>query len=173
MQDLKSSVSGEITLQDLEIIMRIYLVQHGDALPKDVDPDRNLSEKGNRDSAALGEWLKSSGVSVNAILHSGKTRARKTAELLLPALAIGGEVRQDGNLGPNDPPEALLGRLRDVEDDMLVASHMPFVSRVVSVALTGEPDRRLVEFEPGSVAGLYRTDENSWRLFLFARPEHF
>lgn len=153
--------------------MRLYLVQHGEALPNDVDPDRHLSDKGRRDCTALSEWLNDHGVSTNAILHSGKTRARETAESLLATLTAGGEVRKDEGIGPNDPPKAFLDRLQGVEGDILVASHMPFVARTVSVALTGEPDHRLVEFEPGSVAGLYRTDEGIWRLFLFVRPDHF
>lgn len=153
--------------------MRLYLVQHGEALPKGVDHDRRLSDKGKRDGAALGVWLKGHGVAVHAIRHSGRTRSRQTAELLLPALTAGADVREDKGLGPNDSPQAFLDGLREVEDDILVVSHMPFVERVVSVALTGEPDHRLVEFEPGSVAGLYRAEERTWRLFLFARPDHF
>ena len=151
--------------------MRLYLVQHGEALPKDVDPDRHLSDKGNRDSAVLGQWLKDRGVSLHTILHSGKARARETAELMRPALRPGGEVRASKGLAPNDSPQVFLDRLREVEDDILIASHMPFVASVVSVALTGEPGHRLVEFEPGSVAGLYRADA-VWRLFLFLRPDH-
>jgi hypothetical protein len=50
---------------------------------------------------------------------------------------------------------------------------MPFVARIVSQALTGAPDRQLVEFVPGSIAGIERSDSASWRLFLFARPEFF
>ena len=153
--------------------MRLYLVQHGEALPKDVDPNRPLSDKGNVDSAKLGEWLKDHDLLVHKILHSGKTRARETASLLRPALVTGGEVREDQGLGPNDSPQAFLDKLWEAEDDVLVASHMPFVARVVSVALAGEPDHRLVDFEPGSVAGLVSIDERSWRLFLFARPDHF
>lgn len=153
--------------------MRLYLVQHGDASPKEVDPDRHLSKKGQRDSDALGKWLRSNGVSVHAILHSGKARARETAEAVLPVLSAGGEIREGKGLGANDSPQAFLDTLSEAEDDVLVASHLPFVARVVSVALTGEPDRDPVEFVPGSVAGLRRTGKDRWNLFLFARPEFF
>jgi len=74
-------------------------------------------------------------------------------------------------LAPNDSPEAFLHQLRDPRKDTLVAGHMPFVARTVSQALTGAPDRQLVEFVPGSVAGIERSDGASWRLFMFARPE--
>lgn len=153
--------------------MRLYLVQHGEALPKEEDPDRHLSKKGHRDSDALGQWLRRSSVSVHAILHSGKTRARQTAESLVPVLSAGGEIREGEGLGPNDSPQAFLDTLSNTEDGILVASHMPFVARVVSVALTGAPDHCPVEFEPGSVAGLCRADGERWSLFLFAGPEFF
>ena len=120
----------------------------------------------------MGEWLKDHGVSVRTILHSGKTRARETASLLQPVLTAEGDIREEQGLGPKDSPHAFLDKLQHATDDVLVAGHMPFVARVVSVALTGEPDQQLVDFEPGSVAGLDRVDERSWRLFLFARPDH-
>jgi phosphohistidine phosphatase SixA len=37
--------------------MRLYLVQHGDALTKDVDPERQLSSQGRADITRLLEWL--------------------------------------------------------------------------------------------------------------------
>lgn len=136
--------------------MRLYLAQHGDALPKDADPDRPLSDRGEEDIRQLAEWLSRCNVRIGAILHSGKTRA---------------EVAKGEGLGPNDSPDAFLRRLRDSEKDTLIAGHMPFVARTVSQALTGAPDRQLVEFHPGSIAGMERSDDASWRLFLFARPE--
>jgi hypothetical protein len=63
--------------------------------------------------------------------------------------------------------------MRDSKKDTLVAGHMPFVTRTISQALTGAPDRQLLEFIPGSVAGIERSNGASWRLFMFARPEFF
>ena len=151
--------------------MRLYLVQHGDALPKDTDPDRPLSDRGRQDIQRLTEWLSSQNVRIGSILHSGKTRAEETAEILRPLLETHGEVSMGEGLGPNDPPDGLLRRLRDSEKDTLIAGHMPFVARAVSQALTGAPDRQLVEFHPGSIAGMERCGDASWRLFLFARPD--
>jgi phosphohistidine phosphatase len=88
-------------------------------------------------------------------------------------LQAAGQIYEGQGLAPNDSPEAFLYRLGDTDKDTLVAGHMPFVARTVSQALTGAPDRQLVEFVPGSVAGLERSDGASWRLFLFARTEFF
>ncbi len=150
--------------------MRLYLVQHGDALPKDVDPDRPLSEQGRADIQRLADWLENRHVQVATILHSGKTRASETAELLRPLLEPRGQIAEGQGLAPNDSPGAFLRQIRHSDKDTLVAGHMPFVERCVSQALTGAPDRKLVEFFPGSIAGIERSGDASWRLFMFVRP---
>ncbi len=83
------------------------------------------------------------------------------------------QIYEGQGLAPNDSPEAFLYQLGGPKKDTLVVGHMPFVARTVSQALTGAPDRQLVEFVPGSVAGLERSDGASWRLLFFARPEFF
>ncbi len=84
--------------------MHLYLVQHGDALPKDLDPGRPLSDKGLADIGRLADWLGERGVKVTEILHSGKTRARQTAELLGSVVESGDRIREGSGLGPNDSP---------------------------------------------------------------------
>ncbi|MEA3276673.1 MAG: histidine phosphatase family protein, partial [Pseudomonadota bacterium] len=66
--------------------MRIYLTQHGLAVPKDVDPDRPLNERGREDMRRLADFLDKAGVHVEQVLHSGKTRAEQTAAILAEAL---------------------------------------------------------------------------------------
>jgi len=153
--------------------MRLYLVQHGDALTKDVDPDRPLSEQGRADITRLVAWLVSSDVAVSRIYHSGKTRARQTAELLGPVLEAGGTIQPAEGLGPNDPPEVLLQQLQIVDEDTLITSHLPFVARVLSQAVTGSPDLQLVEFRPGSIAVVERDESGAWHLIYFACPGFF
>ena len=52
----------------------------------------------------------------------------------------------------------------------MVASHMPFVSRLVSCLVTGSPDQELLEFRPGSLAGLEQDEAGHWRIAAFVRP---
>ncbi len=151
--------------------MRLYLVQHGDAVPKELDPERPLSDQGRADIHRLTEWLSSQNVGLAQILHSGKTRAKETAEILRPLLNSPSHIYQGQGLAPNDSPETFLHQLRDPEKDTLVAGHMPFVARTVSQALTGAPDRQLVDFLPGSVAAIERSEGASWHLFMFMRPD--
>ncbi|MEE8624803.1 MAG: phosphohistidine phosphatase SixA [Acidiferrobacterales bacterium] len=151
--------------------MRLYLVQHGDAVSKDVDPDRPLSDQGRADIKRLVAWLSGQNAQIAQILHSGKSRTIETAELLRPLLESPDQIFKGQGLAPNDSPEAFLRQLKDPKKDTLIAGHMPFVARTVSQALTGAPDRQLVEFLPGSVAGIERSDRATWHLFMFARPE--
>jgi len=150
--------------------MRLYLVQHGEAVTKDIDPNRPLTDKGAADIGRLASWLSRSAASITRILHSGKLRAEQTANLLAPLLADGGVVEARSGLSPNDSPRALLDSLGN--GDIIVAGHMPFVSHAVSVALDLSPDRPIVAFKPGSVAVLERDAEDAWRLVAFIRPEH-
>lgn len=150
--------------------MRLYFVQHGEAVAKAVDESRPLTDKGAADVGRLASWLGERATRVSRILHSGKLRAEQTAELLAPLLEDGGSVEAKSGLSPNDAPETLLDSLED--EDVIVAGHMPFVSRAVSVALGLTPDRPIAAFKPGSVAVLERDAEGAWYLMAFIRPEH-
>ena len=151
--------------------MRLYLVQHGEAIGKDLDPDRPLSKNGRADVEGLATWLTEQGVAVARIVHSGKARARQTAELLGGLLTPGGEIHQQDGLVPNDSPAAFLDAMCDGDDDVLVASHMPFVARVLALAIAKDPEQQLADFQPGTVAGIQRDSEGNWRLFMFVRPQ--
>ena len=48
--------------------MRVYLVRHGDANPKEVDPHRGLSAKGLRDVQKMAAFLKPLGIQVGAMV---------------------------------------------------------------------------------------------------------
>ena len=62
--------------------MQILLAQHGDAVPKEVDEDRPLSDKGRADVERVAATLRQGQVSVSRIIHSGKTRAEQTSDIL-------------------------------------------------------------------------------------------
>jgi len=82
--------------------MALYLVQHGQSLPKDVDPDQGLSEKGVAETERIAEVAKNYHINVGQILHSVKTRARKTADILASALNPTESVKEVEGLKPMD-----------------------------------------------------------------------
>jgi phosphohistidine phosphatase SixA len=64
--------------------VRVYLVQHGLAESADDDPLRPLTGEGADDVSRVARLATSRlGVQAERIVHSGKTRARETAEIWL------------------------------------------------------------------------------------------
>jgi phosphohistidine phosphatase len=56
--------------------MRLYLVQHGDAVSEQSDPERPLSVAGRRDVEAVARLLASNDIRAERVAHSGKLRAQ-------------------------------------------------------------------------------------------------
>ena len=80
-------------------------VHHADAVGPDVDPQRPLSPTlGRTQAAALAERVKAAGFKPASIWHSGKLRARQTAESFLQACNPFAEFRMVRGLRPDDPP---------------------------------------------------------------------
>lgn len=148
--------------------MVLYLCQHGDALAKDVDPDRPLSELGTTDMCNMANALSGS-ITTAAILHSGKLRARQTAELLHERLAPDATIRAGEGLGPNDPVEVFAETLASRDAHLLVVGHMPFVSRLASRLIGVERD--VLAFQPGAITALNRDAEGGWMLSWMMTPE--
>jgi len=111
----------------------IWLLRHGDAEDGGGKPDaeRDLTEKGERQSRRAGEALKALGVELDVCLTSPKVRARRTAELACEAL--GAEVEEDERLAGGDfePLELAAGR-----GEVMLVGHEPDFSRAVA-AVTG------------------------------------
>jgi phosphohistidine phosphatase len=155
--------------------MRIYLTQHGLAVPKEVDPERPLSEQGRGDVRRLADFLGGAGVRVEQVVHSGKARAEQTASLLaeavLPALLTAGRAQARAGLSPNDPVEPLATALQAWSADTLLVGHLPFLGRLASLLLASDPERPTPAFQPGSMACLERDTAGQWVLLWMLRPE--
>jgi phosphohistidine phosphatase len=62
--------------------MLIYLVRHGNAVPEQTDPACPLSEIGRAEVEATAKELLAEGAKIDEVWHSGKLRAKQTAEIL-------------------------------------------------------------------------------------------
>jgi len=151
--------------------MKLYLVQHGAALAKEVDPARPLSESGRQDVQAMAEFLKGAGIRVERVWHSGKLRAEQTAHLLAKAVLPRGRIEKVGGIGPNDDVAGLVSDADVWEQDILVVGHLPFLSRLVARLVAGDPQLELVQFLPGSVVCLERCEIDRWMLLWMVRPD--
>jgi phosphohistidine phosphatase len=142
---------------------QLWLLRHGDAVPHDSKPDdeRELTEKGRRQSELAGVALARLGLEFAACYASPKVRAVETAQLACASLnltpvevaSIAGEFER------RDALELLYAHAD--EDRVLVVGHEPTFSMVVH-DFTGAR----VDFKKGGVAGLRTTGE----LLVLLRP---
>jgi phosphohistidine phosphatase len=129
----------------------IWLLRHGDAEEGQPDDQRRLTAKGEEQSRAAGEALKTLGAQPALCLTSPKVRAVQTAELACEALGV--EVRVDNRLrgGSFDPRELAAGL-----EEVLLVCHEPDISDAIH-RVTAES----VEVKKGAFAGI---DERTLRV---------
>ncbi len=138
--------------------MALYLVQHGRSHPKDVDPDQGLTEEGRSEVQRIAEVARGYGVPVSMILHSGKTRARQTAEIMAQALTPAAGVKAKSGLKPLDDVTAL-GGLIDSAGDVMLVGHLPFMQRLAAWLITGSIEPPVFRFQNGGIVCLRENPE--------------
>ena len=85
-------------------LVHLYLVHHGDAVGPDVDLRRPLSETGKADTARLASETAARGAKPTVVWHSGKLRARQTAEAFWRACNALATFQATRDLQPDDQP---------------------------------------------------------------------
>jgi len=142
--------------------MLLYLVQHGQAKSKEENPERPLTETGRKDvEAVMLLMMRFGAISAARVLHSGKLRAAETAEII--ATRIEAESEEVDGLDPDDDPAIWQERLAESDLDTLIVGHLPHLSRLTGLLLSGHPEARLVEFTNGGVVCLHGED-GRWAL---------
>ena len=153
--------------------MKLYLVQHGEACAKQVDPERPLTEQGNSDIDRIAAFLRQAGIRVERVIHSEKLRAVQTAEYLAQAIAPGVVPESSGIVNPNDDPRAFDWQSGSWDRDTLVVGHLPFMAKLVSHLVVEDEDKPLTAWQPGSIVCLERADHTRWQINWMLRPELF
>jgi len=149
--------------------VRLYLIQHGQAKTEGEDPERPLTEDGADEVARVArDAVARFGVRATHVVHSGKTRARQTAEVWGGLLDAVVEIA-DG-LAPKDDPAAWVARLDAEADDLVLVGHLPHLARLAGLLLCGGVDRPVVRFRPGGVVALERSD-TGWLVSLVLPPD--
>lgn len=151
--------------------MKLFLVQHGDAVIQEVDPQRPLSEQGKRDIETLARWLRKASVRADHVLHSGKLRAQQTAEVLAKAMTTSGSCSNLSGMAPNDPAEAMVATVAALSQDTVLVGHLPFMSRLVSVLTGVDPERGIVAFQPASIVLLEKDRSGRFTINWMLRPD--
>ena len=140
----------------------LLIIRHAQAKSKDEDPERGLNDTGVAQAEKLGAHLKEKGVTVATTWHSGKKRARATAEIVAGVLGVPAPVARDG-LSPNDPIVPIADLIETENEPLMLVGHLPFVSRLVGYLTTGK-DEAIIDFGEAAAAYLERDDDGRWHL---------
>lgn len=153
--------------------MNIYLVQHGKPVPKEEDPKKPLSQEGIEDIKKTAAFLKNAcRIQVKEIFHSGKTRAKQTAEILCSGLIPEKEPKEKAGLAPLDDVKIISEEIAKMRDDCMLVGHLPHLARLTSYLTTGSVSNTLVGFQQGGVVCLRPHDEEEvWTIAWMLIPE--
>jgi len=152
--------------------MIIYLVQHGEALSEEINPERPLSEQGKKDIRNLGKFLKNLSVNARLIYHSPKKRAIETAELMNEELGGGLRLVEETSLSPEEKPEGIIKSINRLKEDLIIVGHLPNLGAFSRRLLKGLEDRCIFNFKPGSLLILENV-EGKWRVMAFIPTDFF
>ncbi len=152
--------------------IRVYLVQHAEAKPKEEDPERHLTERGVEEAHKLAGYVeKTLQIKVNRIIHSTKTRARQTAEILAEHVKPEKGIQEEKDLEPLADPSIWAKKLNELEEDVIIVGHLPHLSKLVSTLICGNPEIEIVKFRYSNMVCLERDDEGKWRILWILRPD--
>lgn len=149
----------------------LYLVQHGEAVAKEVDPERPLSPSGTDAVVRMASFMKNAGISVDRVLHSGKTRAKQTAEIFAKSISESGVTETMSGINPNDPVEDFLTHIDRLNTPTMVVGHLPFMAKLVSQLVIDSDAIAIVNYQPGSVVCLEKVDDKHWGVRWMLRPD--
>lgn len=140
--------------------MALFLVQHGKNLSKEIDPDQSLSEEGESEVRRIAETAKSYDVMVGAIRHSGKKRARQTAEIFAAYLNVKDVQEADGLKALDDVTEK--AKEINAGQNVMLVGHLPFMERMTSYLTTGSIDYTVFKFQNGGIVCLEQQPDQAY-----------
>ncbi len=153
--------------------MKLYLMRHGEAEGIYEGDEPGLTATGEAEVNRIGEALSSMDVKIDQIYHSGKLRARQTAEIVRKKLGVDIQIREKEGLKPNDPVAVLVENLKETDENSLIVGHLPFMAKLTSSLLAEKESDFMIAFNTASVACLEYMNSYGWSLHWFINPENF
>ena len=143
--------------------MEVYLVQHGECKSEAEDATRPLTDRGRVEVDAVARYVANLGVEVAQVFHSGKLRAKQTAEVFAQHLVVPKGIAEREGLGPLDDPVKAEHLVAQAKGPVMIVGHLPHLSRLASLLVLGEVEKEVVRFRMGAVVCLARSGE-SWSI---------
>ncbi len=151
--------------------MKVYFVQHGIPKPESEDPRKPLSEVGRAEVEKVAQALKKAGIKVSKIFHSGKLRAKETAEILENYLDPVEGVAEIEGLNPLDQPDIWANKLYDLKEPIMLVGHLPHLQKLCSLLVINNSEKPLVKFRQGGVVALERDEKGDWIIEWMLYPD--
>jgi phosphohistidine phosphatase len=144
--------------------LKLFLVHHADAVGPEVDTRRPLSSVGVAQADRAATNAAARGAHPAVVWHSGKLRARQTAQAFWRECNALSEFSASADLQPADPPSRMRDRLRGESRDILIAGHFPHLPRLLSLLVNHD-----TSFPQHGVVALESDDEGEtwtelWRI---------
>lgn len=146
---------------------RLYVVRHGEAKPKNEDPERGLTDAGHVNVSRMANWVAASGIRVDEIHHSGKLRAQQTAEIF--AGALDAHVHAAPGLAPNDDVASIAAAIASEEGAIMLVGHLPFLERLAALLTVGNAESSVVKLNAGALLELTLADD-AWGVTCLMQP---
>jgi len=151
--------------------MKIYLMQHGKPVSKEEDPNKPLSEQGRDDVERVSRFIKMCDVTIDEIFHSGKTRAKQTAEIVMSQLNPGQNPKEKSGLSSLDDVEGIASEINERDKDLFIAGHLPHLGKLISLLVTGNDSFPVVGFQQGGLVCLEKKEEVGWTISWMLVPQ--
>ncbi len=150
--------------------MELYLARHGELKPEEEDPARPLSDRGRQEVESAARAVVQLKPPPAAIWHSGKLRAKETAEIFAEHLKPPQGVQQVEGLAPMDDPQVAQRMVEERREPIMLVGHLPHLSRLASLLLVGDAEREIVAFHTGGLVCLSH-EEGHWWVRWLRTPE--
>lgn len=111
----------------------LFLVHHAQAVGADEDPQRPLTADGHAHAGRVAAGAHARGVKPAVIWHSGKLRARQTAEHFWQVCNPLANFAAARGIQPGDPPEWIRDVLHGDERDIMLVGHMPHLGKLLDL----------------------------------------
>ena len=111
------------------------------------------------------------GIAIRQINHSGKTRARQTAELLAEAIQPPEGISDVPDLAPLDDPSVWVSYLAETTRDLMLVGHLPHLSKLAALLICGDGSQKVANFQMGGVVCIGRDEDGGWSVRWMVTPE--
>jgi phosphohistidine phosphatase len=152
--------------------MELYLIQHGEAKTEKEDPERSLTEMGEEEVKRVSKMAEKLNIRPLRVYHSGKKRARQTAEIIAGGLKISApSVQAVQDLNPNDDVKPWAERISQATEDLMIVGHLPFLDKLASLLISGNENARVLLFRYSAIVCLEKKEDRGWAGRWILTPE--